>query len=96
MYLRNLEENKIYTLTFDVNEQPKSQHIKCYRIVAKLTNSIRIADMDSNEVKWFPSNIQIILFDEVPERYFRKEKLDKLDQIKNKNDDQNKNKNDEA
>lgn len=86
MYLRNLEEGKIYTITFDVNDTPKQQKIKCVRVIIKLENSLKIADLEINEIKWYNSNIQIQVLDEVPDKYFRKEKLEKLKE-KEKDDD---------
>lgn len=88
MYLRNLEEAKIYTITFDVNEAPRLQKVKCIKVLVKLTNSMKISDLETSENQWINSNVQIQLFDEVPEKYFRKEKLQKIKDKENDNEEE--------
>ena len=39
-HLTDLEQSKIYTITFDVNENYNKQKIKCVKVLIKLENSI--------------------------------------------------------
>ena len=72
--ISSLEEGKSYILSFE-NDTKKLNHIK---ILTKLNKSSRIYYVDSGEKEWIKSNTRIVLLDEVPEEYFRKEKLEKL------------------
>ena len=80
--LKELEEGKIYTITFDVNENYNKQKIKCIRIVIKLENSMKVEDIDTDEIKWYRSGVAIKILDELPVKYLRKEKLEKIEKLK--------------
>jgi hypothetical protein len=54
------------------------QKIKCIKILIKLENSIKLEDIDTNEIKWYRTTQAIMLLDKLPIKYFRKEKLDKI------------------
>lgn len=76
--MKDLEEGKIYTLTFDKHEQYSNQKILCVEIIVKLKKTIKMRNLDTNEIKWYrieSSSVEIL--DEVPIKYFRKEKLKK-------------------
>lgn len=84
-HLSDLEENKIYTITYDVNATYSQQKIMCVKVLIKLKNSIKLEDIDSNEIKWQRTMTPIILLDELPIKYIRKEKLEKIEKINEQN-----------
>ncbi len=79
-HLDDLEQGKIYTITFDVNEMYSAQKIKCVKVLIKLRNSIQLEDIDTNEVRWYRSMVSIDLLDEMPVKYLRKQKLEKIEE----------------
>jgi len=81
MRLSDLQENKTYTLTFDVNEPSYRQKINCVKVQIKLEKTIKLLDIDMNETKWYQTSQQANIFDEVPVKYFRKEKLEKIEDV---------------
>lgn len=77
--LNTLKENSSYTICFNIHEVAKNQIIHYITVLIKLDNSIKIRFVDTNEEKWYNSNANILCLDEVPVRYLRKEKLDKIE-----------------
>jgi len=51
-HLSDLEEGKIYNITFDIYEAYAQQKIKCIKILIKLKNSIKLEDIDTNKIKY--------------------------------------------
>lgn len=84
-HLCDLEEGKIYTISFQINELYSNQKIECVKVLIKLENSIQLEYMDSNGVKWQRTTTPIILLDELPIKYFRKEKLEKIEKLNEQN-----------
>jgi hypothetical protein len=81
--LNTLIEGKYYTISFEFNDIYSSKELNIIEIqvLIKLENSIKIKLIQKNETKWYPSTKYIQLFDEIPVKYFRKEKLKKLEDI---------------
>jgi hypothetical protein len=82
--ISELEESKHYTVSFDIydtfnNKKIKIQEIK---VLIKLENSMKILFIEENTISWYPSTMFITIFDEIPIKYMRKNKLTKLDNIK--------------
>jgi len=84
-HLDELEQGKIYTITFDVNEMYSNQKIKCVKVLIKLKNSIQLEDIDKNEIKWYRTMVSIDLLDEMPAKYLRKQKLEKIEELNEQN-----------
>ena len=82
-YLDKLEEGKLYTIIFDHDKTYSTQTITAIKVLIKLTNSIKIQNIDTQEIKWYRSGLGIIILDEIPQKYFRKEKLEKLEKLEN-------------
>ena len=81
-HLEDLKQGKIYTITFDTHESYSKQKIKCVKVLIKLENSIKLEDIDTDEIKWYRTDIIIVLLDELPVKYLRKEKLEKIEKLK--------------
>ncbi len=81
--LINLMENKTYTITFDVTKLYLDQEIKCVYVLMKLEKSIKLRDVDTKIEKWFRTETQIDLLDEIPVKYLRKEKLKNIKKLEN-------------
>lgn len=79
-HLCDLEEGKIYTISFQVNELHSIQKIECVRVLVKLENTIQLEDIDTTEIKWYRTTKPIDLLDEMPIKYLRKQKLDKIEE----------------
>ena len=81
--LKNLKEGGYFTVSFDSYDlyKTKDPNIIEIQILIKLENSIKIKILEKNEVKWFSSTKIIQFYDEIPVKYFRKEKLKKLEDI---------------
>lgn len=79
--LENLEENKCYIVSFDINEPPYSSkfHLIEVKVLIKLKNTIKLFIND--EIKWYLTSKSVIICDEVPIKYFRKDKLQKLEEF---------------
>lgn len=75
--LNSLTEGKYYTISFEFYDVYSSKDINIIEIqvLIKLENSIKIKLIQKNEIKWYSSNKYIQLFDEIPLKYYRKEKL---------------------
>jgi hypothetical protein len=79
--LEDLEESKCYIVSFDVNEPPYSQKFTLteIRVLIKLKNTIKL--FINNEIRWYLISKSVIICDEIPIKYYRKEKLQKLDSL---------------
>jgi hypothetical protein len=77
-----LEEGSFYTISFD-DRYTKTTDIKIFeiKVLLKLNKSIKIKFLSDNKISWFPSHRTILLFDEIPISCYRKEKLEKLDNV---------------
>jgi len=80
--ISTLEEGKYYTVSFDDRDTFIHQmDIIEIKVLIKLENSIKIKLLVEGKDKWFPTNKFIHIFDEIPIKYFRKEKLKKLEEL---------------
>lgn len=80
--LNELEEGKYYTVSFDTidiysNKIPKIAEIK---VLIKLKNSMKLLLIEEEKTQWLPSEIRCQIYDEIPIKYRRKEKLNKLNE----------------
>jgi hypothetical protein len=75
--LLELEENKTYILTME--PYTSTPNILEVKVLIKLNNTIKLKI--NNEEKWWLTAKAIIIYDEVPIKYFRKEKLERIDNI---------------
>jgi hypothetical protein len=77
--LELLEEGKSYTISFD-DEYNRFPTIVEIRVLMKLKKSIKLLLLMKNEVIWYPTSRCILIFDEIPIKYYRKEKLEKINE----------------
>lgn len=79
--LNTLREGAYYTISFDPYDMYNMKDITIIevQILIKLENSIKVKLIDKNEIKWYTSFKHIQVFDEIPIKYFRKEKLKKIE-----------------
>lgn len=78
--LETLEENKTYILTLE--PYASTTTLLEVKVIIKLKNTIKLEI--NNEQKWWLVSKAIIVYDEMPIKYIRKEKLEK---INDKNED---------
>ena len=80
--LKNLEEGKYYIISFD-DESTFSKNITLIeiKVLIKLKKSIKILFVDTNEIRWKPTHHYIQIFDEIPIKYYRKDKLEKINTL---------------
>lgn len=78
--LNQLEEGKYYAISFDYIDMYSSKKINIIeiQILIKLENSMKIKLIEENKIQWHESGTYIQMFDEIPLKYYRKEKLIKL------------------
>ena len=82
--LNILEEGKYYTISFDdPNSYIPNPKIIEIKVLIKLKNSIKLKLLESNKNEWYRITKEIRFFDEIPIKYFRKEKLEKLNESEN-------------
>jgi len=75
--LLELEENKTYILTMEpYSSTPNILEVK---VIIKLNNTIKL--QINNEEKWWLTAKAIMIYDEIPAKYFRKEKLQKINEL---------------
>lgn len=79
--LKDLQENKCYTISFDVSLYSERVDIVEIQVLIKLENSIKLKFIDTSKFMWYPSEKSIKIFDEIPLKYYRKLKLDKINNI---------------
>lgn len=84
--LNKLEEGKYYTISFDPvdiyqvynsNKIPKIIEIK---VLIKLEKSIKLFLVEEEKIQWYPTSSNCQIFDEIPAKYKRKEKLQRLNE----------------
>jgi hypothetical protein len=87
IYLKQLEEGKYYTISFDFNDVYHSKPINIIEIqvLIKLENSIKLKLLEGDKCIWYESIKAIQMFDEIPIKYYRKEKLKKIENELNEN-----------
>jgi len=79
--LNTLREGGIYTISFDSYDPYNMKDVSIIEIqvLIKLENSIKIKFIEKDEIKWLSSTKHIQMFDEIPLKYFRKDKLKKIE-----------------
>jgi hypothetical protein len=79
--LNTLREGGVYTISFDPYDMYNMKDINIIEIqvLIKLEKSIKIKFIEKNEIKWYKS-ARARLFDEIPLKYYRKEKLKKIEE----------------
>lgn len=82
--LGELIEGKYYTISFEFFNQYSTNMPQIFeiKILIKLENSIKIFFVNKNTSEWFQTSKICSIYDEIPIKYFRKEKLEKLMKIK--------------
>jgi hypothetical protein len=79
--LGDLQEGKCYTITFDISLYSERVDIIEIQVLIKLENTIKLKFIDTNKTIWYQTNKGIKIFDEIPLKYYRKEKLQKINDI---------------
>ena len=76
----SLVEGNFYTIAL-ANSYTDYKSIKIIevQVLLKLKNSIKLKFMIDDSIEWFPSSRIILLYDEIPIAYYRKEKLKEIE-----------------